>query len=145
MAVTNIKQLTPGVEIVLPGFNGDGEEVTFRCKRPSILSLASKGLIPNGLLAAAQKVFTESVDGAVSFNEIGSVMETVAKAALIEPSYDDIIESGFELTDDQIAHIFTFVQGGVKALEKFRQKQSSDEDNQSSEGVQEATIGDTGN
>lgn len=130
MAVVNLKELQVGAEVPIPDFNGEGE-ITVRLKRPSILSMAAKGMIPNGLMAAAQKVFTEDTsNGDVDVSQIGGVMDIVAEAALVDPTYAEIKEAGFELTDDQVSHIFTFVQGGVNGLKKFRTEQSSNEDNQ---------------
>lgn len=136
MAIVNLKELKAGKEISIPGFFGDGEEINVMLKRPSILSLAAKGIIPNTLMSAAQKVFTEEVDESVDFGQIGEVMQVVAKAALLEPTYDEFTEAGFELTDDQISHIFMFVQGGAKALENFRKEQASAESDKPSDPVQ---------
>ena len=39
---------------------------------------------------------------------------------MIEPTYDDVINAGLELSDDQMMAIFNYTQSGVKALENFR-------------------------
>lgn len=133
MAITSldkIKEMAGGQEVYLPGWTD--EPFVARLKRPSFLGLASKGLIPNSLLGAAQKVFTQSVDDSVGLEDITEVMNLLVKEALVEPSYAELESAGVELTDDQLTAIFQFSQQGVKALEKFRPNQSSDEDNKSS-------------
>lgn len=133
MAVTKIeeikKQAAPK-ELDLPAWE-EGEVFTARLKRPSILGLASKGHIPNSLLSAAQKMFTNQVDEKIDFKQISSVMKAVAGAALVEPTIEELDEAEIELTDDQLAAIFSYVQGGLRELEKFRTKQADNQDNQS--------------
>ena len=125
--VTSIEQLkikSQGEVVFLPGW--DDEPFVARVKRPSMLGLASKGKIPNGLLGAAQKVFTSSVDEKVNLTEIFQVTRVIAEEALVEPTLKQIEEAGVELTDEQLTAILNYSQSGVKALERFRPKQSSD-------------------
>lgn len=87
-------------------------------KRPSILSLAMAGKIPNPLLAAATKLFEFAPKGeAVSIKEIGQVLHIIAEASLISPSYDEIKD---DLTDEQLMEIYHYAKEGADGLEYFR-------------------------
>ena len=50
------------------------------------------------------------------------ILEIMAEAALVEPTYDDIKNAGLELADDQLTAIFNYTQDGVAALNLFRRK-----------------------
>ena len=119
--ITSIEELckkaSPKV-VELPGW--DGETVHFKLKRPSMLGLASQGLIPNSLLAAAQKVFTQSVDSTVTLQDISKVMQVIAKAAMVSPTYDELKSNNIDLTDEQLTAIFAYTQEGLNGLEQFR-------------------------
>ncbi len=119
-----IKQKSAAKVLELPGW--DDEPFNAKLKRPSILNLAAKGMIPNSLLGAAQKMFTSQVDDKVDLKEISKVMETVASAALVEPTMEQLKEHEIELTDDQLAAIFSYVQGGLDELKNFRNERQSD-------------------
>ena len=85
--------------------------------------MAACGAIPNPLLPVARKLF---FDGGVSpdkgsLAEDGEILLAVAKAAMIEPSFDELAARGIDLTDEQLVAIWKFVQGGVKMLDRFRQ------------------------
>ena len=54
--------------------------------------------------------------------DVYGICEVIAKATLMQPTYDDIINAGMELSDDQIMAIFNYTQNGVKALESFRKE-----------------------
>ena len=87
-------------------------------KRPSILSLAMAGKIPNPLLAAATKLFEFAPKGeATSIKEIGQILHIVAEASLISPAYRDVKD---ELTDQQLMEIYHYAKEGADGLEYFR-------------------------
>ncbi len=128
MAVTKIeelKKLSKGIEVELPGW----DETPFICKlkRPSLLNLAGNGQIPNELLNAAYIVFNGSSDkrDVVSLKERNELFTIVAKAAMVEPTYEELQEIGLELTDLQLMQIFNFTQVGLNGLISFRAKQSN--------------------
>lgn len=115
--IDSIKKQAQPQEVVLPGWTD--EPVTFLLKRPSLLSLASQGMIPNSLLSAAQQIFTSQVDEDLNLKEISKVMKVIAKAAMVSPTYEELEENGIELTDTQITLIFAYTQEGLKAIEPF--------------------------
>lgn len=87
-------------------------------RRPSILTLAMAGKIPNPLLAAATKLFDFAPKSeAASLKEIGQVMHIIAEASLISPSYDEIKD---DLTDEQLMEIYHYAKEGADGLEYFR-------------------------
>ena len=104
----------------IPGWFGETVEVEL--KRPSILSLAATGAIPNPLMKTARKLFYSGIspDGG-DLAEEGRVLLEVAKAALVKPSFDELEAAGIELTDEQLIAIFQYTQLGAKALDRFRQ------------------------
>lgn len=101
----------------ISSFDGAGEmEVILR--RPSVLSLAMNGKIPNPLLAAASKLFDFAPRGeSVSLKEIGELLHIIAGATLIEPCYDDVKD---ELTDTQLTEIYHYAKEGADGLAYFR-------------------------
>ncbi len=105
------------MEIALTGFDGRGEwKVTVR--RPSILTLARLGKIPNPLLGAAAKLF--SFGGKAedpSLKEVADMLHIVAEASLVQPAYEQVKE---KLTDEQLMELYQFAKGGVDALHCFR-------------------------
>lgn len=105
----------------LPGW---GENDVFECvlKTPSILDLASKGKIPNPLIADVVSLFKgefkedmTTIEGLKNVNELS---EFFCDVCLVEPSYSELKEAG-GLTDNQKIHIYMFATRGVKALTPF--------------------------
>ena len=126
MAVTSIeklKQLSQGQEVELQGW----DEEPFVCvlKRPSLLGLVENGDIPNPLLHAAYILFNGSNNpkDQVNLKEMNDLYRIIAKAAMVNPTYDQVVEAGLELTDMQLLEIYRFTQLGVKSLISFRTKQ----------------------
>lgn len=124
-SIEELKEIAKGEIIELPGWT---EEKPFVCrvKKVSILNLASEGKIPNTLLSEAEKVYSKGGGKKGSNNqditELLKLMELVAAEVLLEPTLEDIKESGLRLTDDQLNLIFDYSQKGVGALKKFREK-----------------------
>ena len=105
-----------GEVIDLPGFD-ENTPFNARVKRPSLMELCAKEIIPNTLLAEAQQLFEGDLQkgNLLKYNEI---MRKVCEVALIEPKYSDVVDI---LTDEQIVTIFDYTQKGVVALLPFRQ------------------------
>ena len=113
-----------GVVIQLPDF-GDGQPFYARVRRPSMLKLASEGKIPNALLGTANSLFSggdeaKDVDNENMLPQILGVCVEMAKATLLEPTYDEVVSAGLTLTDQQLMFIFNYTQGGVENLKSFR-------------------------
>lgn len=128
MAVTSIedlKKIAEGQEVELIGW---GEE-PFVCKlkRPSMLGLVANGDIPNPLLNAAYILFNgvKTTKDVINMKEQKELLTIMAKAAMVEPTYDDLKKIGLELTDAQLLEIYNYTQIGIKALTSFRTKQKN--------------------
>lgn len=119
MTGAEMSGLSPFVEAELPGWD---EERPFRAKlrRPSVLTMAATGMIPNELMSAAQKLFCEGADAALPLDQLGRLLRSVAEAALVEPTLAELEAADCTLTDMQLAAIYSFTQAGVRALEPFR-------------------------
>lgn len=109
-------------DVELPGFE-IGETISVKLRKVSILSLASSGKIPNSLMGVVNELFGKGASGASQeevskasmehLTEMSQLLHVVAKAAMIEPKYDEV---GEYLTDDQLNAIFDFSQSTVKQV-----------------------------
>lgn len=124
----------------ITSFDGKGT-MDVILKRPSILTLAKMGKIPNPLLSSAAKLFDFSPKGEeVSIKEIGEVLHIVAGACLVCPAYEEICN---DLTDEQLMEIYHYAKEGADGLEYFRtfrgvHKSSNDCKNKQSGGEHNA-------
>ena len=124
--LADLQSYAAGTIVRFPDF-AEGQPFVARVRRPSMLVLAKQGKIPNTLLAAAGELFSKGGAGMNSDNEnmladVYGICEVIARASLIQPTYDEIQQAGMELSDDQIMAIFNYTQNGVKALESFRKE-----------------------
>lgn len=106
-------------KVLLPGWQED-KPFEAILKRPSLLSMAATGIIPNELMGSAQKLFGEGSNATLELDKLGALLIAVAKQALVEPSYEELEAADCSLTDLQLAAIYSFTQAGVRALEPFR-------------------------
>lgn len=120
-----------GTLVELPPF-ADGQPFVARMKRPSMLALVKSGQIPNTLLNQSTSLFVNGAGAlngtgknSTSINDLFDVIEKIVDAALLEPTLEEIRSVGMELSDDQLMAIFSYTQGGVKALEQFRPKRTN--------------------
>ena len=123
-SIESLKSYANGTVVQLPDFN-NGQPFFARIRRPSIMKMASEGKIPNSLLATANALFSGSeeatdVDNEGMLPQMLAVCEEMAKATLIEPTYNDIVGAGLTLTDQQLIFLFNYSQGGVESLQSFR-------------------------
>ena len=138
MAVTSLeklKSLSEGQEVELPGW--DDEPFICKLKRPSLLGLVEGGQIPNPLLNAAYILFNgaKSQKDVLNMKEQKEILDIVARAAMVEPTYQQIKDVGLELTDLQLLDIYNFTQLGVRSLISFRTKQGNIKNNKSEREV----------
>lgn len=113
-----------GVVVRLPDF-GEGQPFYARVRRPSMLQMASDGKIPNALLGTANALFAGNdeamdIDNSDMLPQMLGLCVEMARATLLEPTYDEIVSSGLMLTDQQLMFIFNYTQGGVEELKSFR-------------------------
>ena len=122
-SVDSLKTYAAGQVVKLPDF-AEGQPFVVRMRRPSMMALAKQGHIPNSLLTQAGKLFAGGsaidTDDSELLSDMLGICEVIARSSMIEPTYDDVINAGLELSDDQMMAIFNYTQSGVKALENFR-------------------------
>lgn len=130
--VTSIDQLKlmSGGEIVkLPPFI-HGQDFYAKLRRPSMLKLVQSGQIPNSLLRTANMLFSGGVDKELDrddefMKDMFDLIDVLAGAVFVEPSWTELKNAGIELTDEQYMFIFNYTQEGVKALEPFRENEET--------------------
>ena len=135
MSVTTLAEITEkgsGVEIGVPGFVS-GEYLTMKIKRPSLMEMAVHGKIPNTLMATAASLFKSGAsecvdkfkdDDGKAFSDFSEAVHCVVKAAMVEPTYDELKERGIELTDVQLLYIYNYIQDGVDKLKGVIKKKN---------------------
>lgn len=125
-SIETLMQYTQGTVVPLTGFDGDPDNpFVVRLKRPSMLALAKSGKIPNALLSTASDLFANGSnavdeDDNTMLSRMFDMCVLMAKASMVEPTYEQLEEIGLQLTDEQLIEIFNFTQKGVKALSGFR-------------------------
>lgn len=123
MAITSFEQFKQKAfkEVDLPGFE-EGEVVTVRLRKVSILNLASSGKIPNSLMGVVNQLFGKAGKASEEevaqtsmehLTEMSKLLNIIAESALVEPTYSEI---GEYLTDEQKNAIFEFSQSSVKQV-----------------------------
>ena len=126
--VTSIDQLKimSGGEIVkLPPFI-QGQDFYANLRRPSMLKLVQSGQIPNSLLRTANMLFSGGVNEELDrddefMKDLFDLIDVLAGAVFVEPSWSELKQAEIELTDEQYMFIFNYTQEGVKQLEPFRE------------------------
>ena len=135
MQITSIEQLQAikQTEIVeLPAFE-DGTPFIVEIKKPNMMQLMTSGKIPNTLLSVATDMFNgktgqvmgKAAEDIKTLKELVGMMNVLAEASLVNPSYKDIKKANIELTENQLMAILMYSQGGVKSLENFRNQQTN--------------------
>ena len=146
MQVTSLDQLK-NIKIndivELPAFS-DGTPFVAELKKPNMLMLMAGGHIPNTLLNVAMDIFQhgkgkETINKALNnpkdLKVLTELLIVLAKACLVNPSFKQLEDLGIELNENQLSAILTYAQGGVVALESFRQQQANSESSEPSEQV----------
>ncbi len=127
-SIDAIKKYAEGSEVELSGFV-DGENITVKLRRPSILGMAQSGKIPNPLLSAAAGLFKDGVSKSVqdggSLKTTGDLLMCIARDALVSPTMEQLEDAGIALTDIQLVEIYNWTQTGVDAVARFRKRQKS--------------------
>lgn len=125
-SVEDLKKMSDVRSVLMPPFYV-GEDVIFKLKRPSLLSMASKGRIPNALLGEANELFMTGIsDEDMDENTLKNMhdlFELMAFESMVEPTYEELKEAGIELTDAQLLFIYNYSQHGITSLFPFRQEQ----------------------
>lgn len=126
-SLNKIREMANGIVLNLPPFD-DGTPFYARLHRPSILGMVCAGKIPNELIGFAAEMIdlkNQSIKADEKFSpervqKTYAFMEVVARECLVEPTYDEIIETGYKLNDEQLSALLLFSQVGHKAIKPFR-------------------------
>ena len=94
------------------------------------MGLVEGGQIPNPLLNAAYILFNgaKTQKDVLNLKDQKEILDIVARAAMVEPTYQQLKDIGLELTDLQLLDIYNFTQLGVRSLISFRTKQGNIKD-----------------
>ncbi len=121
-----LSRIAQGELVALPPFL-EGQPFVARLKKPSLLGLAAKGVIPNPLLSVAASLFNGKLaqaqpaqTGGEAFKETADMFHIIAENALAQPTMAELEAQGIGLTDMQYLAIFNYTQLGVKGLSSFR-------------------------
>lgn len=124
-SLSEVKAVACGALVELPPF-AEGTHFVARLRRPSMLTLAKSGKIPNELLISANSLFEDGAAGAFDsmnkdmLTKCFDLFDIICEASFVEPTYRQLKEAGIELTDEQYMFVFGYAQNGVRQLESFR-------------------------
>lgn len=122
-SISDLKLQSAGELVQLPGFV-EGEDFIARMRRPSLLAMVKKGMIPNSLLSEATELFSNGTSNIGknknTLDDMMNVIEIICEASLIEPTWKDIRDNDIELTDEQLMAIFSYSQRGIAGVRQFR-------------------------
>lgn len=128
-SIDQLKLMAGGEVVKLPPFI-QGQDFYAKLRRPSMLKLVQSGQIPNSLLRTANMLFSGGVNEELDrddefMKDIFELIDVLAEAVFVEPSWNSLKQAGIELTDEQYMFIFNYTQEGVKALEPFREDEKT--------------------
>lgn len=137
--IVQLTKLVPKTEIVeLEGWTED-EPFVCELRRSSLRLAITAGKIPNGLMAAAQRLYEGNASNAkTSIKDMLSVMEIVVDDALVSPKYGDLKVAGLELTENQMSAIFSYAQRGIKAVQPFLYQPADRDDGNDGDAMEDA-------
>lgn len=126
-SLETLKQMKKDEIVELSPFE-DGTRFVVRLQKPSMMHLISGGKVPNALLNVAMDMFSgktpeiasKATKDAKLLKDMVGMMEVLADACLVEPTFKSLKKEGINLTESQLMEILTYTQGGLKALETFR-------------------------
>lgn len=126
-SIDQLKAMSGGEIVKLPPFI-QGQDFYAKLRRPSMLKLVQSGQIPNSLLRTANMLFSGGVNEELDrddefMKDMFDLIDVLAGAVFVEPSWNELKRAGIELTDEQYMFIFNYTQEGVKALEPFRENE----------------------
>ena len=124
-SIDQLKIMSGGEVVKLPPFI-QGQDFYAKLRRPSMLKLVQSGQIPNSLLRTANMLFSGGVNEELDrddefMKDLFDLIDVLAGAVFVEPSWSELKQAEIELTDEQYMFIFNYTQEGVKQLEPFRE------------------------
>jgi hypothetical protein len=101
--------------VELPPFL-DGTPLVARLRRPSLVQMVQHGQIPNPLSNVVDEMLSGKEDMRSNLKERTDVLIAIAKAAMVEPTYEQVEEV---ITTPQLTGVFIYVVQGAAMLEPF--------------------------
>ena len=124
MEITKIEDIRAhGAEDIVELSGWNEEPFVCRLRRVGLYEMMAAGCVPNPLIPVVRDLFMgmgKAVQKDLSDPEDVQAFLALARAALVEPGYQDLQEAGILLTDQQILEIFFYATRGVRALSTFR-------------------------
>ena len=95
-------------------------------RRPSLLTLATSGNIPNELIGDVNDLFFgKKEEKDIEMAKLKEIYDGIVKATLVSPTFEELKENDIQLTEVQVGELYKYVVGGVKELKYFREIQNS--------------------
>ena len=111
--------------IQISDFSGEGT-FNVEVRRPSLLTSATSGNIPNELIGDVNDLFFgKKEEKDIEMSKLKEIYDGIVKATLVSPSFEELVENDIQLTEVQIGELYKYVVGGVKELKYFREIQNS--------------------
>ncbi len=111
--------------IQISDFSGEGT-FNVEVRRPSLLTLATSGNIPNELIGDVNDLFFgKKEEKDIEIAKLKEIYDGIVKATLVSPTFEELKENDIQLTEVQIGELYKYVVGGVKELKYFREIQNS--------------------
>lgn len=125
-SMVELRAMSAGELVAIAGWR-NGETISVKLKRPSMIEMAAAGEIPNPLLGIASTLFvadSEKVNTVAGedFAKFAEMMHLMAQKALVAPTYQELHDNNITLTDVQLSMIYNYCVAGVTQLKTFRQK-----------------------
>lgn len=121
-----LQEAAKGELVELPPFTKDHPFVA-RMVPVSLMTLIAENKIPNSLLPMVNEIFNQSSTGKSSETSVDSfsmieLVDVLGRASFLEPTWDEIKESGVQLTSEQYTFIINYTQGEITQLQNFREE-----------------------
>nr|DAF54045.1 MAG TPA: hypothetical protein [Myoviridae sp. ctfyA6] len=111
--------------IQISDFSGEGT-FNVEVRRPSLLTLATSGNIPNELIGDVNDLFFgKKEEKDIEMAKLKEIYDGIVKATLVSPTFEELKENDIQLTEVQVGELYKYVVGGVKELKYFREIQNS--------------------
>ena len=111
--------------IQISDFSGEGT-FNVEVRRPSLLTLATSGNIPNELIGDVNDLFFgKKEEKDIEMVKLKEIYDGIVKATLVSPTFEELKENDIQLTEVQVGELYKYVVGGVKELKYFREIQNS--------------------
>lgn len=120
--IYELEKYAKGEVVEFPPF-AENQPFVAKVKRPSMMVLMKTGKIPNSLLATANSIFSGNSNNTEDedfYKEMLDILDVIAEASFVEPTWRELKEANIELTDEQYTFLFNYTQRGVRALAPFR-------------------------